>query len=271
MNVASQPFFSCGLLVKEWQMVRELAMLHAWLDSWSGLGAIVVGMRQHGYEVSLRRARRGGSVVGNGATTPENSGAHGHARSLTPRTVADADGDFGARPQPDDALLHGLVRDVQLASEAGMAEVGGGMTREDSDDLVGSIGQDALVAVDVREVIVVVEDHAPRHDPRAAGWADRVRRDGHQVQATVDQPLRQHPPSACGPAVTTALQPTADRRPVFTRPERQEPALAIFNGVVRCREPSIRSLDDGACVPDLPAPAGFGFSDGDDFHLRSSG
>src|SRR5438046_8350590 len=76
-----------------------------------------------------------------------------------------------------------------------MAEVGGGMTREDSDDLVGSIGQDAVVAVDVREVIVVVEDHAPRHDPRAAGWADRVRRDGHQVQATVDQPLRQHPAS----------------------------------------------------------------------------
>ena len=32
-----------GLLVKEWQMVRELAMLHAWLDSGSGLGAIVVG------------------------------------------------------------------------------------------------------------------------------------------------------------------------------------------------------------------------------------
>lgn len=32
-----------GLLVKEWQMVRELAMLHAWLDSWSGLGAVVVG------------------------------------------------------------------------------------------------------------------------------------------------------------------------------------------------------------------------------------
>jgi len=31
-----------------------------------------------------------------------------------------------------------------------MAEVGGGMTREDSDDLVGSIGQDAVVAVDVR-------------------------------------------------------------------------------------------------------------------------
>jgi len=36
-----------GLLVKEWQMVRELAMLHAWLDSGSGLGAIVVGMQRH--------------------------------------------------------------------------------------------------------------------------------------------------------------------------------------------------------------------------------
>ena len=59
MNVASQPFFSCGLLVKEWQMVRELAMLHAWLDSWSGLGAIVVGMRQHGYEVSLTHEKNG--------------------------------------------------------------------------------------------------------------------------------------------------------------------------------------------------------------------
>ena len=65
MNVASQPFFSCGLLVKEWQMVRELAMLHAWLDSWSGLGAIVVGMRQHGYEVSLTHEKNGwgGDVI----------------------------------------------------------------------------------------------------------------------------------------------------------------------------------------------------------------
>ena len=59
MNVASQPFFSCGLLVKEWQMVRELAMLHAWLDSWSGLGAIVVGMRRHGYDVSLTSDENG--------------------------------------------------------------------------------------------------------------------------------------------------------------------------------------------------------------------
>ena len=48
-----------GLLVKEWQMVRELAMLHAWLDSGSGLGAIVVGMRQHGYEVSLTHEKNG--------------------------------------------------------------------------------------------------------------------------------------------------------------------------------------------------------------------
>jgi len=25
----------------------ELALVHAWLDSWSGLGAIVVGMQRH--------------------------------------------------------------------------------------------------------------------------------------------------------------------------------------------------------------------------------
>ena len=44
-----------GLLVKEWLSVRELAMRHAWLDTWSGLGAIVVGMLRHGDDVSLTR------------------------------------------------------------------------------------------------------------------------------------------------------------------------------------------------------------------------
>jgi len=33
------------VLLERWQSVRELVMLHAWLDSWSGLGAIVVGMQ----------------------------------------------------------------------------------------------------------------------------------------------------------------------------------------------------------------------------------
>ena len=28
-------------------------MLHGWLDSWSGLGAIVVGLREHSYELTL--------------------------------------------------------------------------------------------------------------------------------------------------------------------------------------------------------------------------
>src|SRR2546425_97047 len=29
----------------------ELAILHAWLDSWSGLGLVVVGMQRHGYDL----------------------------------------------------------------------------------------------------------------------------------------------------------------------------------------------------------------------------
>ncbi len=31
----------------------ELRLLHGWLDSWRGIGDIVTGMKQHGYEVSL--------------------------------------------------------------------------------------------------------------------------------------------------------------------------------------------------------------------------
>ena len=31
----------------------ELAILHAWLDSWSGLGLVVVGMQRHGYDLTL--------------------------------------------------------------------------------------------------------------------------------------------------------------------------------------------------------------------------
>jgi len=31
----------------------ELAIVHAWLDSWSGLGLVVVRMRRHGYDLSL--------------------------------------------------------------------------------------------------------------------------------------------------------------------------------------------------------------------------
>src|SRR5262249_167897 len=65
----------------------------------------------------------------------------------------------------------------------------------------------------------------------------------------------------------TALHPTIDPRSVVARPQRQEPALALFNGVLRCLEPFIGSLDDRASVANLPAPATFRFCDGDDFHL----
>src|SRR2546427_11103850 len=37
----------------------EFAILHAWLDSWSGLGLIVLGMHRHGYDLSLTHDRNG--------------------------------------------------------------------------------------------------------------------------------------------------------------------------------------------------------------------
>src|SRR5437879_3712696 len=37
----------------------EFAILHAWLDSWSGLGLIVVGMQRHGYDLFLTHDRNG--------------------------------------------------------------------------------------------------------------------------------------------------------------------------------------------------------------------
>ena len=37
----------------------EFAILHAWLDSWSGLGQIVLGMHRHGYDLSLTHDRNG--------------------------------------------------------------------------------------------------------------------------------------------------------------------------------------------------------------------
>ena len=36
-----------------------LRALHAWLDSWSGIGHIVVGMERQGYRVSLRKYGNG--------------------------------------------------------------------------------------------------------------------------------------------------------------------------------------------------------------------
>src|SRR2546428_8597216 len=46
-------------LLERWQSVRELVTLHAWLDTWSGLGAIVVGMQRHGYDLTLTHDRSG--------------------------------------------------------------------------------------------------------------------------------------------------------------------------------------------------------------------
>src|SRR5437867_7925632 len=37
----------------------ELALVHAWLDSWVGLGLVVVGMHRHGYDLSLTHDRNG--------------------------------------------------------------------------------------------------------------------------------------------------------------------------------------------------------------------
>ena len=37
-----------------------LIALHAWLDCWHGIGAIVVGMDRQGYAVSLKKSRDGG-------------------------------------------------------------------------------------------------------------------------------------------------------------------------------------------------------------------
>ena len=47
------------VLLGNWRSMRELVILHAWLDTWSGLGAIVVGMERHGFEVWLAKDRNG--------------------------------------------------------------------------------------------------------------------------------------------------------------------------------------------------------------------
>ena len=49
------------VLFGNWHSVPELVTLHAWLDTWSGLGAVVVGMERHGYELWLAKDRNGWS------------------------------------------------------------------------------------------------------------------------------------------------------------------------------------------------------------------
>src|SRR5262249_35135108 len=45
------------VLFENWRSVRELVPLHAWLDTWSGLGAVVVGIEHHAYELWLAQDR----------------------------------------------------------------------------------------------------------------------------------------------------------------------------------------------------------------------
>src|SRR5262249_51052585 len=47
------------VLLRNWRSGPELVTLHAWLDTWSGLGAIVVGMDRHGFELWLATDRNG--------------------------------------------------------------------------------------------------------------------------------------------------------------------------------------------------------------------
>jgi hypothetical protein len=42
----------------------EVVMLRQWLDSWSGLGAVVVGMERQSYDLSLTRYPQGWRGLG---------------------------------------------------------------------------------------------------------------------------------------------------------------------------------------------------------------
>ena len=64
---------------------RELRLLHRWLDTWTGIGHIVVGMKPQGYEVSL--GDHGGqwiAVFYEGHGGYETLRAAGTAQSPTP-------------------------------------------------------------------------------------------------------------------------------------------------------------------------------------------
>src|SRR5262245_8858324 len=41
---------------------RALRALHAWLDSWSGIGHVVVGMDRSGFRLSLKKYGNGGGA-----------------------------------------------------------------------------------------------------------------------------------------------------------------------------------------------------------------
>ena len=64
----------------------ELALVHRWLDSWSGIGLIVVGMQRQGFRLSLgdHGARRWIAIFYGGHGGHEPITAAGTAQAPTP-------------------------------------------------------------------------------------------------------------------------------------------------------------------------------------------
>jgi hypothetical protein len=64
----------------------ELQLVHRWLDSWSGIGLIVVGMARQGYQVSLGEHGAGQwiAVFYGGRGGHEPVAAAGTAQAATP-------------------------------------------------------------------------------------------------------------------------------------------------------------------------------------------
>ena len=64
----------------------ELRLLHRWLDSWAGIGLIVVGMRRQGFQVSLGEHGAGQWIVVfySGRGGHETVAAAGAAQAPTP-------------------------------------------------------------------------------------------------------------------------------------------------------------------------------------------
>jgi hypothetical protein len=64
----------------------ELRLVRAWLDSWAGVGLIVVGMAHHGFQVSLDEhgAGRWIAVFFRGSGGHEPLAAEGTAQERTP-------------------------------------------------------------------------------------------------------------------------------------------------------------------------------------------
>jgi hypothetical protein len=64
----------------------ELQLLHRWLDSWAGIGLIVVGMSHQGFQVSLGEHGAGQRIavfyIGHGGHQPV--AAAGTAQAATP-------------------------------------------------------------------------------------------------------------------------------------------------------------------------------------------